>query len=92
MTTFRSKKATQAAPQELPAMQASDEASDELLRDLKATRYALAKALHVPPYMIFSDKVLHVIAQEQPTTKIQLAPCTALARRSASPIGVSLPR
>ena len=25
----------------------------------------------MPPYMIFSDKVLHVIAQEQPTTKIQ---------------------
>lgn len=71
VTTFRSKKATQPAPQDLPAMQASDEASDELLRDLKATRYALAKALHVPPYMIFSDKVLHVIAQEQPTTKIQ---------------------
>ena len=69
--TFHNKKAEQPAPHDAAALPASNAAIDELLRELKATRYALAKAMHLPPYMIFSDKVLQVIAQEQPTTKVQ---------------------
>jgi len=42
-----------------------------LLASLKATRKALAKAKGIPPYMIFSDKVLNIMAQAKPVTKAQ---------------------
>ncbi len=43
----------------------------ELLEKLKLTRRAIAKAQGIAPYMVFSDKVLMVMAQEKPTTKAQ---------------------
>ena len=43
----------------------------ELLEKLKLTRSAIAKAHGIAPYMVFSDKVLMVMAQEKPTTKAQ---------------------
>lgn len=43
----------------------------ELLEKLKLTRRAIAKAHGMAPYMVFSDKVLMVMAQEKPTTKAQ---------------------
>ena len=43
----------------------------ELLEKLKLTRRAIAKAHGSAPYMVFSDKVLMVMAQEKPTTKAQ---------------------
>lgn len=43
----------------------------ELLEKLKLTRRAIAKAHGIAPYMVFSDKVLMVMAQEKPTTKAQ---------------------
>ena len=42
-----------------------------LLSKLKDTRKALARAKGVPPYMIFSDKVLTIMAQEKPVAKAQ---------------------
>ena len=45
------------------------ETDDVLLEKLKETRKALAKAKSIPPYMIFSDKVLTIMAQEKPVTK-----------------------
>lgn len=43
----------------------------ELLEKLRLTRRAIAKAHGIAPYMVFSDKVLMVMAQEKPTTKAQ---------------------
>ncbi|MBR5638284.1 MAG: HRDC domain-containing protein [Muribaculaceae bacterium] len=42
-----------------------------LLAKLKDTRRALAKVKGIPPYMIFSDKVLTIMAHEKPVTKAQ---------------------
>ncbi|MBO4723446.1 MAG: HRDC domain-containing protein, partial [Muribaculaceae bacterium] len=44
---------------------------DVLLSKLKDVRKALAKAKGIPPYMIFNDKVLTIMAQEKPITKAQ---------------------
>ena len=47
---------------------------DEALFDvLRGTRSAIAKAAGVPPYVVFSDKVLMIMAAEKPTTKAQFA-------------------
>jgi len=40
----------------------------DLFEQLRLTRLALARAQGIPPYLIFSDKVLNVMAQERPTT------------------------
>ncbi len=40
----------------------------DLFEQLRRTRLALARAQGIPPYLIFSDKVLNVMAQERPTT------------------------
>ncbi len=42
-----------------------------LFEKLKLTRKAIAKARGIAPYMVFSDKVLMIMAQEKPTTKAQ---------------------
>lgn len=45
-------------------------ASDKLLFDsLKELRRDIAHKLHMPPYMVFSDKVLEAIAINRPTSK-----------------------
>lgn len=43
----------------------------ELFEHLKQVRLAIAKAKGLPPYMVFSDKVLNVMSVEKPTTKAQ---------------------
>ncbi len=45
-----------------------EQVDKELFEQLRLTRLALARAQGVPPYLIFSDKVLTVMAQEKPTT------------------------
>ena len=45
-----------------------DKALFELLRDV---RKALAKASHIAPYMVFSDKSLQAMATEKPTTQAE---------------------
>ena len=45
-----------------------DKALFERLRDL---RKALAKASHIAPYMVFSDKSLTAMATEKPTTQAE---------------------
>lgn len=42
-----------------------------LFEELRQMRLAIARANNIPPYMVFSDKVLSVIAREKPTTKAQ---------------------
>ena len=45
-------------------------ASDKLLfESLKELRRDIARHLHMPPYMVFSDKVLEAIAINRPTSK-----------------------
>jgi ATP-dependent DNA helicase RecQ len=48
-----------------------ESADESLIIKLKETRLALAKAKGIPPYIIFSDKVLNVMAVEKPVTKAQ---------------------
>ena len=50
-----------------PAKQ-MDKALFERLRDV---RKALAQASHIAPYMVFSDKSLHAMATEKPTTQAE---------------------
>jgi superfamily II DNA helicase RecQ len=45
-----------------------EEDEDETFERLRAWRRKLADAEHVPPYVIFSDKVLHEIARQGPET------------------------
>ncbi len=56
----------------VPLPMGNEQDIDELLLSkLKDTRRALAKAQGIPPYMVFSDKVLSIMAQEKPVTKAQ---------------------
>ncbi len=67
-------KRTKKKPETQTALFEADEltpAEEELLQMLKDTRLALARAMKKAPYLIFSDKVLHVIAKEKPTTRAQ---------------------
>ena len=43
----------------------------ELFKELKALRLELARKRGVPPFVVFSDKVLIVMAREKPTTRAQ---------------------
>ena len=53
------------------AIDSQGEVDMELLEKLKLTRKAIAKARGIAPYMVFSDKVLTIMAQEKPVTKAQ---------------------
>lgn len=59
----KEKKPRQGQLQDMPP------ADKELFEQLKATRLAIAKAQKIPPYIVFSDKVLDVIARHRPTTR-----------------------
>lgn len=59
----KEKKPRQGQLQDMPP------AEKELFEQLKATRLAIAKAQKIPPYIVFSDKVLDVIARHRPTTR-----------------------
>ena len=59
----KEKKPRQGQLQDMPP------ADKELFEQLKATRLAIAKAQKIPPYIVFSDKVLDVIASHRPTTR-----------------------
>ena len=52
---------------------------DVLLSKLKDVRKALAKAKGIPPYMVFSDKVLTIMAKEKPITKAQFGTLYGIA-------------
>ncbi len=56
-----------------PQLALDDASSSDmaLFEKLKLTRKAIAKARGIAPYMVFSDKVLMVMAQEKPVTKAQ---------------------
>ena len=43
--------------------------NEKLISRLKELRYVVAKKQGVPPYIVFSDRVLEVIAAEKPVTK-----------------------
>lgn len=53
---------------EAPTPKQMDTALFEVLKDL---RKALAKASHIAPYMVFSDKSLQAMATEKPTTQAE---------------------
>ena len=48
------------------------EKQQELFKELKALRLQLAKAVALPPYMIFTDKTLFYMSVKQPTNKEQM--------------------
>lgn len=64
-------------------VQTLDDSEQSLFLLLKDTRMALAKATSLPPYMVFSDKVLHVMAHEKPTTRIQFSTLYGVGERKA---------
>ncbi len=49
------------------------EPDKKLIDILKGVRYTIAKKQGVPPYIIFNDKVLEIIAAEKPATKEQFS-------------------
>ena len=55
--------------------------NQSLMSKLKELRYAIAKAHGVPPYIVFSDKVLDVIATQKPTTKAQFSTLYGVGER-----------
>ncbi len=65
-TTALSKK-----PRQEQAIFNEEEVDLALFEKLKATRKAIATARKVPPYVVFTDKVLHMMAVAKPTTKAQ---------------------
>ncbi len=48
-------------------------ADEQLFELLRQRRLELARAAGIPPYQVFSDKVLHVMAVEKPVTQAQFA-------------------
>ena len=53
------------------AGQHTDEVDTALFEKLRNLRLAIARASHIPPYTVFSDKVLAVMAREKPTTQAE---------------------
>ena len=67
---FNVKKRDTALP--LPESAAQEKQLDKVLFEkLKDLRKALAKAGHIAPYMVFSDKSLQAMATEKPTTQAE---------------------
>ena len=67
---FNVKKREAALP--LPESTAEEKQLDKVLFEkLKDLRKALAKAGHIAPYMVFSDKSLQAMATEKPTTQAE---------------------
>ena len=67
---FNVKKREAALP--LPESAAQERQLDKVLFEkLKDLRKALAKAGHIAPYMVFSDKSLQAMATEKPTTQAE---------------------
>lgn len=50
-----------------------DIADMHLFEELKRTRMAIAKSKGIPPYIVFSDKVLQIMALQKPRTKEEFA-------------------
>ena len=70
--TFESLRRRKKQPQQAPAVveKTPDEA---LFETLRLTRLALDRAAGIPPYQIFSDKVLRIMAQERPVNQAQFS-------------------
>ena len=64
-----------------PDQQPSEATDKRLFEKLRETRTAIAKAQGVPPYIVFSDKVLDIIAREKPTTQEQFAALYGVGER-----------
>ena len=77
----KEKKPRQGQLQDMPP------ADKELFEQLKATRLAIAKAQKIPPYIVFSDKVLDVIARPVPPREKNFHACTASAKKRPKCIG-----
>ena len=66
---------------EAPQLPVDIPLNQSLMSKLKELRYAIAKAHGVPPYIVFSDKVLDVIATQKPTTKAQFSTLYGVGER-----------
>lgn len=74
-STIRSKK-----PKQEHSVFGDEEVDIMLFEKLKATRKAIAIARKIPPYMVFSDKVLHKMAIAKPVTKAQFGTLYGVAQ------------
>ena len=55
--------------------------NEKLISRLKELRYNIAKAQGVPPYIVFNDKVLEVIAAERPVSRAEFATLYGVGER-----------
>ena len=55
--------------------------NEKLISRLKELRYAIAKKHGVPPYIVFSDRVLEVIAAERPVSRAEFATLYGVGER-----------
>lgn len=62
-----------AAPKKVSTTVEMKDRKKVLFEELRSLRYNIAKREGVPPYIVFSDKVLEVIATTEPTTKEEFA-------------------
>ena len=68
---YDNKKSTKTESKQKRMVYVEDGVDPDLFELLRDTRSAIAKATGVPPYVVFSDKVLMVMAREKPKTKAQ---------------------
>ncbi|MEG2218413.1 MAG: DNA helicase RecQ [Muribaculaceae bacterium] len=69
LSKFYYEEKIKAKPKKVREVVEKVDASRQLFNDLKKLRLSIARAEGVPPYIVFSDKVLEIIASALPTTK-----------------------
>jgi len=70
-----------------PAADKGDQ--DALFRRLKETRKRVASSRDLPPYMIFSDKTLRVLARNRPTDAAAFLSCHGVGARKLEEYGAA---
>ena len=63
------------------------EAQQELFKQLKAVRLRIAKAVALPPYMIFTDKTLLDMSVKQPKNKVEMLQVNGVGENKYSRYG-----
>lgn len=70
---------------EAPAFPRADQ--EELFQRLKALRRRIAAQRNVPPYVVFSDKTLRVMAANRPTDRSAFLRCSGVGERKLEAYG-----
>jgi ATP-dependent DNA helicase RecQ len=64
-----------------------DDYDADLFEELRALRKQLAKQKGMPPFVIFSDRTLHEMAREMPSTLAQMREITGVGKQKLSEYG-----